>query len=120
MTTLLDKLRIPGTLSHQVRVAARQAAERRRAVRLRRAALGEHLHETLTSPDMLLFAAGTGFVIGEFAGRPGPARDSKQPPKPRQRPMARAEAALRFAFKIFTLAHAATTVMAGPREIPNG
>ena len=120
MTTLKNKLQFRGTLRHQIRVAVGQVAEHRQAVRLRRAALGERLHASLTSPDMLLFAAGTGFVIGEFAGRAGPARDSEHPRKPRQRPLARAEAALRFAFKIFTLAHAANTAMAaGQHEIHN-
>jgi hypothetical protein len=33
--------------------------------------------------------------------------------------LARAEAALRFAFKMFTLAHAASAAMAGPPEIKN-
>ncbi|MDT8321632.1 MAG: hypothetical protein RQ826_14015 [Xanthomonadales bacterium] len=119
MTTRRNRIQIPGTLRHQIRVAAAQVTERRQAVRLRRAALGERLQESLTSPSALLFAAGTGFVIGEFAGQANPARDSKKPRKANQRPMARAEAALRFMFKIFTLAHAATRVMAGPAETRN-
>lgn len=119
MTTRLNKVQMRGSLRHQIQAAAGQLAERRQAVRLRRAALGEHLHASLTSPDMLLFAAGTGFVIAEFTGQAGPARDSKHPQKPKQRPLARAEAAFRFAFKMFTLAHAATAAMAVPREIQN-
>lgn len=117
MSTHQSKVQIPGTLRREIRVAAEQVAERRQALKFRRAALGERLHASLSSPDMLLFAVGTGFAIGEFTGRARPARDSKNERKSRKRPLARAEAALRFAFKVFTLTHAATAAMAGPPEI---
>jgi hypothetical protein len=109
-----------GSLRHQIRAAARQLAERRQAVRLRRAALGERLHASLTSPGMLLFAGSTGFVIAEFTGRTGHARDSKAPRRSRRLSMAGARTALRFALEMFTLAHAVTTAMASPHEIQNG
>jgi hypothetical protein len=116
----LNNGKMRGSLRHQIRTAARQLAERRQAVRLRRAALGERLHASLTSPGMLLFAGSTGFVIAEFTGRTGRARDSKNPRGSRRPSMARAGTALRFALKMFTLAHAATTAMAAPGEIQNG
>jgi hypothetical protein len=120
VTARLSKVPIRGTLRHQIRAAAVQLVERRQAVRLRRAALGERLHASLTSPDMLLFAAGTGFVIGEFTGQAGPVPDAKDPQQSGRRSMARVKAALRFAFEMFTLAHAATAAMAVPRKGQNG
>lgn len=120
MITRQNNRQTRGSLRHQIRVAARQLAERRQAVRLRRTALGERLQASLTSPRMLLFAAGTGFIIAELTRQAGPARDSKNPQKSSRWPMARAEAALRLVLEMFTLAHAATTAIAGPDEIQIG
>lgn len=107
-----------GSLHHQIKVAAGQVAEHHQAVSLRSAALGERLHASLGSPGMLLFAAGTGFVIAEFTPQAGAAEDSKNQQTSSRRPMARRViAALGFAFRMSTLAHAATTPTAGPREI---
>jgi hypothetical protein len=121
VSTHLNNDLMRGSLHHQIRVAAGQVAEHRKAVRFRSAALGERLHASLTSPDMLLFAFGTGFVIAEFTPQAGPARDSKNLEKSNRRPLARrVEQTLRLALKMYTLAHAANTALAaGPHEILN-
>ena len=100
-----------GSLRHQIRLAARQLADDRQAVNLHWAALGERLQAGLTSPDMLLFAAGTGFVIAEFTDRADSSRDSKGPRTSRRATIAGAGKALRRAIEMYGFAHAATTAM---------
>lgn len=107
-----------GSLRHQIRGAAGQVAEHKQAVRLRRAALGKRLHAVVTSPDMLFFVAGTGFVIGELTHRAGTAEDSANPQKSGGRSMAsRVKMVLLFALRMSTLARAASTAGVGPDEI---
>lgn len=107
----LNNTEMRGSLRHQIRSAARQLADDRQAVNLQRAALGERLQAGLTSPDMLLFAAATGFVIAEFTGRAGSAQDSKDPRGSRRASIAGAGKALRRALEMYGFAHAATTAM---------
>lgn len=109
-----------GSLRHQIRSAARQVAEHRQAVSVHRAALGERLHEGLTSTSTLLFAAGTGFVIGEFTGRAECVRDSNGQRVSRRPSMAGARKALRFALEMFGFAYQASRVVgAEPHHRPN-
>lgn len=120
MIKRLNDSKLRGSLRHQIRVATRQLADDRQAVRLHCAALGERLQAGLSSPDMLLLAAGTGFVIGEFTGRADSAQDSMGPRASRRASMAGAGKALRFALKMYGFAHAATTAMgAEPHPLQN-
>jgi len=100
-----------GSLRHQIRSAASQLADDRQAVNVHRAALGERLQAGLSSPNMLLFAAGTGFVIAEFTGRADSSRDSKGTRASRRASIAGAGKALRRALEMYGFAHAATTAM---------
>lgn len=120
MSKRLNDSKSRGSLRQQIRSAAKQVAEHRRGVSLHRAALGARFREKLTSPYTLLFAAGTGFVIAEFTSQAGPERDSKNPQESSRRSKGRAKAVLMFAFRMFTLARAATSAMPGPHEIQSG
>lgn len=65
-------------LSVQVMHAERQVLDRRRIVRVRVSVLGHTIRSQMSSPAMLLWAGGLGFVAGEFtrrqASRPGDAK----------------------------------------------
>lgn len=109
-----------GSLGQQIRLAAKQVAEHRQAASFHRAALGERIHERLTAPSTLLFAAGTGFVIGELTSQPAPERDSENSQESGRRPKGRAKAVFMFALRMFTLARAASSAMPGPHEVQAG
>lgn len=114
----LNDKKARGSLRHQIRAAARQLAVHRQAVTMRRAALGERLRAGLTSPGMLLLAGGTGFVIAEFTGRAGSARDSKGARESRPALTAGARKALSFALEMYGFAQAAATAMSAEPHRP--
>lgn len=55
----------------QISVARKQQQQHQQTLRWRLAQLKKGIHQQLTSPEMFLLAAGSGFLLGEFTPRAG-------------------------------------------------
>jgi len=80
MTANTRQRHAPASLSVQVMQAELRVLQGRRLLGLRASRFGQNMRNRLTSPSMLLLAAGVGLAVGHFTWRAAPARGKiKQP-----------------------------------------
>ena len=93
----------PASLTVQVTQAELRVLHGRRLLGLRVSMFGRNMRSRLTSPSMLLLAAGVGLAVGHFTWRPAPARGKiKQPSASKNKLFARVLKVVAFARTLWT------------------
>jgi len=103
MTANTRQRHAPASLSVQVMQAELRVLQGRRLLGLRASRFGQNMRNRLTSPSMLLLAAGVGLVAERFTWRRTPARGKiKQPSASKNKLFARVLKVVAFARTLWT------------------
>jgi len=93
----------PASLTVQVMQAELRVLHDRQLLVSRASMFGRNMRSRLTSPSMLLLAAGVGLAVGHFTWRPAPARGKiKQPSVSKNKLFARVLKVVAFARTLWT------------------